>query len=376
LGAAVDWAAIRSEFPALERWTYLNTATFGQMPKRSVEAVARHFARRDETACADFLSWFDDVDLLRGSLARLIHAAPDDIAFVPNTAAAISLLIAGLEWRPGDRVVTLQDEFPDNLYAPALLARHGVEFVEARWDDFYQALSSRTRLVILSSVSYADGFRPPLEEIAPRVHQLGALLYVDGTQSLGALQFDVRTAQPDVFSVHGYKWLLSPNGAAFMYVRPSLRETLPPQVVGWRSHRGWRDVSNLHHGMPEFVAAAEKYEGGLLAVPSLYGMEASVGMMHEIGPAVIERRVMDLAGLLRTALRRLGARLPGDESPHFDSPVVAARLDGKPAPEVAAELKRRGVLISARHGNLRISTHFYNSENDIDRLAEELKKIV
>jgi cysteine desulfurase/selenocysteine lyase len=128
--------------------------------------------------------------------------------------------------------------------------------------------------------------------------------------------------------------------------------------------------------MPEFVAAAEKYEGGLLAVPSLYGMEASVGMMHEIGPAVIERRVMDLAGLLRTALRRLGARLPGDESPHFDSPVVAARLDGKPAPEVAAELKRRGVLISARHGNLRISTHFYNSENDIDRLAEELKKIV
>jgi cysteine desulfurase/selenocysteine lyase len=376
LGAAVDWAAIRSEFPALERWTYLNTATFGQMPKRSVEAVARHFARRDETACADFLSWFDDVDQLRASLARLIHGQPDDIAFVPNTATAVSQLITGLEWRPGDRVVTLQDEFPDNLYISALLARRGVEFVEARRNEIYWALTSRTRLVVLSSVNYADGFRPPLEEIAPRVHELGALLYVDGTQSLGALQFDVNAAQPDMFSVHGYKWLLSPNGAGFMYVRPSLRERLEPQVVGWRSHRGWRDVSDLHHGVPEFVSSAEKYEGGIPAVPGLYGMHASVEMMHQIGLAAIERRAMRLAGLVRTALRGLGARLPSDESPHFDSPIVAARLEGRPAPEVAAELKRRGVLISARHGNLRVSTHFYNNENDVDRLAEELKRIL
>jgi len=83
-----NWAAIRAEFPALERWTYLNTATYGQMPRRSMEAVARHWERRDELACSDFLDWYSDTERIRASIARLIHASPDDIAFVPNAAAA------------------------------------------------------------------------------------------------------------------------------------------------------------------------------------------------------------------------------------------------------------------------------------------------
>jgi selenocysteine lyase/cysteine desulfurase len=204
---------------------------------------------------------------------------------------------------------------------------------------------------------------------------VGALFYVDGTQSLGALKFDVGAAQPDMFAAHGYKWLLSPNGAAFMYVSPSLRERLTPNLVGWRSHAGWREVDNLHHGVPEPSPSAEKYESGILAFPVLYGMEASVNMMLEIGPETIERRVLQLADYTREALRRLGARLLCDEQPYYDSPIVAARLDGSDASALARELKTRGVLISARHGFLRISTHFYNNEEDVDRLAAELKKL-
>lgn len=372
LPTAVDWPAIRSEFPALERWTYLNTATFGQLPKRSVEAIARHLAHRDETACSDFLSWFDDADRLRAALARLIHAAPGDIAFVPNASTALSLLISGIDWRPGDRVLTLKDEFPNNSYSPALLAARGVEFVETSWDDFYDALTPRTRLVALSEVSYMNGFRPPLAEISQRVHERGGLLYVDGTQSLGALSFDVNAVQPDMLAAHGYKWLLSPNGAAFLYISPALRERIEPVVVGWRSHRGWRDVDNLHHGAPEFAETAEKYEGAMLSFPALYGMQASVEMILEIGPESIERRVKELAGYARDALRRLGARLPFDEQPYFDSPIIAARFEGGDASAMARELKTDGVQISARHGFLRIATHFYNSEEDVDKLAAGL----
>jgi cysteine desulfurase/selenocysteine lyase len=372
---AADWKAVRSEFPALERWTYLNTATFGQLPRRSSDAVARHFAHRDETACSDFLSWFDDADRLRTCLATLIGADAADIAFVPNAGAALSLLITGLDWETGDRVVTLKDEFPNNSYAPALLAR-GAELVEACWDRFYDAITPRTRLVAISEVNYMSGFRPPLAEIARRAHEAGALLYVDGTQSLGALRFDVNAAQPDMFAVHGYKWLLSPNGAAFMYVRPSLRERLAPNVVGWRSHAGWREVDNLHHGAPEPGPTAEKYESGILAFPSLYGMQASVDMILELGPETIERRVLELAEYTREALRRLGARLPADEQPHFNSPITAARLEGADASALARELKTRGVLISARHGFLRISTHFYNNEEDVDKLIAELRRLV
>ncbi len=372
---AANWDAIRAGFPSLERWTFLNTATFGQLPRRSAEAVARHFAQRDQTACSDFLSWFDDMDCLRAGVAKLIGATAADIAFVPNAGAALSLLIGGIEWRPGDRVVTLKDEFPNNSYAPAMLAR-GAELVEAEWAEFCDAITPRTRLVAVSEVNYTSGFRPPLGEIARRAHEMGALFYVDGTQSLGALRFDVEAAGADMFAAHAYKWLLSPNGAAFMYVRPSLRERLAPSVIGWRSDAGWRNVDNLHHGAPEPSAAAEKYECGMLAFPSLYGMKASVEMLLEIGPEAIERRVLGLAEYTRAALRGLGAQLPADESPYFNSGITAARLEGADASALARELKNRCVQISARHGFLRISTHFYNNEQDVDRLVAELRRLL
>lgn len=372
---AVDWKAIRSEFPALERWTYLNTATYGQLPRRSVEAAARHFSHRDELACADFLDWFDDADRIRGLIARLIHCEAADIAFIPSAAHALSLLLGGLEWRAGDRVVTLADEFPNNLYNPALLRRHGVEAVEASWPEFYDAITPRTRLVVLSEVNYTSGFRPPLAEIAAFLRERGVLLYIDGTQSVGALEFDMAAIRPDMLAVHAYKWLLSPNGAGFLYVAPGLRERLEPNVIGWRSHRDWRRVDNLHHGAPEFKSEAERYEGGMLAFPVIYAMGASVGMMLEIGPEVIARRVRELTDMTCAMLRRLGARLLRDESPRlYDSQIIAARFEGADASALARKLRESGVLISARHGNLRISSHFYNNEDDIARLETELRK--
>jgi cysteine desulfurase/selenocysteine lyase len=371
-----DWAAVRREFPALERWTYLNTATFGQLPRQAVEAVARHFARRDETACSDFLSWFDDADRIRAAVAKLIGAAPSDIAFTPTASFGLSLLLGGLDWNNGDRVLTLKGDFPNLTYAPLALRPEGVEVVETCWDGFLEALEKPTRLVALSEVNYTNGFRPPLEEVSRRAREAGAVLFLDGTQSLGALRFDVNAIQPDMYAVNGYKWLLSPNGAGFTYVSPALRERLRPAVVGWRSDRGWRDVNHLNHGAPQFASDAERYEAGILPFPSLYGMEASIEMMLEIGPEHIERRVFELAAYLRGALRGLGARLPYDESPHFDSSIVAARFEGRPSGALATALKARGVLLSARHDYLRVSTHFYNLESDVDRLVEELRPLI
>ena len=102
----IDWAAIRAEFPALRNWTFLNSATFGQMPTRTVEAMQRHFDHRDELACWDFLEWFDDADKVRQSVAQLIGCTGEDIAFIPHAATGFSLLLGGIEWKPGDRVVT------------------------------------------------------------------------------------------------------------------------------------------------------------------------------------------------------------------------------------------------------------------------------
>lgn len=366
-----DWRAARAEFPALEHWTYLNTATFGQLPRRATEAVARHFAHRDEVACWDFLSWYDDADRLRAKIGRLICCGADDVAFVPNASTALGLLLTGLEWRPGDRIVTLAHEFPNNLYAPSLLERFAVEMMECSWEHFYETVNERTRLVAISSANYNTGFTPPLAEIAAFLRERGVLLYIDGTQSLGALRFDASRVQPDMLAVHAYKWMLSPNGAGFMYVRPDLRQRLRPNVMGWRSHHDWRNVDNLHHGAPELAASAEKYEGGSVSSALLYAMEASVDLMLEIGPEAIERRVLELAGKTRDLLRELGGVVED-----YESPIVAAQFEGRDVSALARELKKQGVLVAARRGRLRVSPHFYNNEMDLDVFGKALRELV
>jgi cysteine desulfurase/selenocysteine lyase len=368
---SVDWAAVRAEFPALAEWTYLNSATFGQLPRRATDAVNRHWEHRTEVACTDFLKWYDDADNLRGAIAKLINAAADDIAFVGNAAQALGIVAGGLDWRPGDNVVTLTDEFPNYLYLPALVDRHGVEFRVVPWERFYDSIDRRTRLVALSEVNYASGFRPPLAEISRFLRQRGVLFFVDGTQSVGALRFDAGSIQPDVLAVHGYKWMCSPNGAGFMYVSAALRAKLPPAAVGWRSHHTWRDVQNLHHGTPVLTQTAQKYEGGGLPFALLYAMEASIEMMFEIGPDVIEARVLDLARSARQRLRGLGA-----EAVETGSHIVTAKFPDHDPAELARELKAHRVLVVARHGYLRVSPHFYNHEDDLSRLEEELRKLL
>jgi selenocysteine lyase/cysteine desulfurase len=357
----MDWSKIRSEFPALERWTYLNTATYGQMPRRAVEAMAHHSEQRDELASTNFLDWYTDAQRLRSSLAKLIQAAPNDIAFVPNAATALSIVLSGLA--TGDNIVTLDDEFPNYLYQGH--AR------KVRWDQIRDSIDDRTRLVAFSEVNYATGFRPPLAEISRFLAGKGVPLFLDGSQSVGALQFDVTKTPVDVLAVHGYKWLLSPTGAGFMYVSPAFRRKLPPNIIGWRSDRHWRNVDNLHHGTPEFKETAEKYEGGGLPFHLLYAMEASVDWMLEIGPEAIERWVLQLADSARLMLRGLGAQVADT-----GSQVVIAEFSGMDASATARALREQKVVIAARHGRLRVSPHFYNDEGDLKRLETALKALL
>lgn len=361
-----DWEAVRNEFPSLRGRTFLNTATFGQLPQRSVDAVARHFERRNAHACMDFLEWFDDIDAIRASVAKLIHCQAEDIAFIPNASTALSLLITGMQWKAGDEILSLDNEFPNNLYWPSLLTQSGVRFVTAPWSRIYESLTNRTRLVLASTVNYSTGFRVPAQELSAELRKRGIRSYFDGTQSIGALRFDTAEVKPDMLAAHAYKWLLGPNGSGFVYVSPELREALRPNVVGWRSHKDWRNVDALHEGAPEFVSGAEKYEGGMLNFPSLYGMGASIEMMLELGPEQIEERVLLLAEECARVLEESGG-----EVEHRGSPIVTARFSGD-ASELSRRLKERRIMVSARHGRLRVSSHFYNNQEDLQRLREAL----
>jgi selenocysteine lyase/cysteine desulfurase len=157
-------------------------------------------------------------------------------------------------------------------------------------------------------VNYATGFRPPLEESSEFLASSGVLFYVDG-QSVRALEFDIARVRPALLSVNAYKWLMSPNGAGFVHVAPKMRKCVPPTVVGWRSDRNCRDVQHLHHGAPRFAESAERYEGGMPPLPSIYAMGAVIDTLLELGPNNVEERVLELATKTRPMLQIVTAVL-------------------------------------------------------------------
>lgn len=375
--SAITWDQVREQFPALHDWTYLNTATFGPVPRCANEAMERHQRRRDERACLDFLDWFDDADEVRALAARLMGAAASDIAFVPSTGHALGCLLAGIDWKSGDRVVALADEFPNNTYNGHALAKRGVEFVEVPLpggefclDRFWAAIDSSTRLVLMSTVNYASGLRPPVAELGRRLRERGVLFYVDATQSLGALPTDVRAIGADVLAAHGYKWLCAPTGIGVAYFRPEVREWLAPSVYSWRSHQDWRRVDDLHHGPPQLPTEAQRYEGGQLNFAGIYALGAILHMQLDLGPDQIEQRLQTLAAYGRDVLRGSGATFASDSLSYYDSPILAARFEGRDVSRLAERLREDRVVVSARHGALRVSPHFFNNEADLDRLAE------
>ena len=364
-----NWPEIRSRYPGLNGWTYFNSATFGLLSTNTTAAVSQHFQHRDELACGDFLSWFDDIDRTRAKAAALIHAKAADIAFSINAATPLSLLLGGTHFKPGDRIVTLTNEFPNQIYYAALLKEKGVDFVEVEWPAFFDAITPQTRAVLMSQVSYTTGFRPPLEQIGPFLRQRDILFYVDATQALGALTLNVEQVQPSMLAVHGYKWLLSPNGAAFFYVSPELRQKLQPNIIGWRSHQDWRNVNRLHHGAPVFPESAEKYEGGMPAFACLYAMDAALTEFLDIGPEKIEHRVLALTATLQARLHEMG----NVNVLHRHSPITAAHFPHTDPAALVQKLRERRILASARHGCLRLAVHFYNNEEDIDALIDALR---
>lgn len=365
-----DWAAVREQFPALSNVTWLNTATYGQTPRSGAEAMRRHLDRRDELACSDFLEWYGEIDLFRAKLARFVNAqSADDIAFCPSASHALSWLINGIDWKPGDRVISLVNEFPNNTYAGAVLVERGVEFLECEHTELRERIAEKpVRLVAISSANYASGLRPDLDGLADLVHNAGGILYIDGTQSLGALRFDVQQVRPDMLSANAYKWLNTPNGAGFAFISPELRAQMRPTTIGWRSDRGWRSVDQLSHGAPVFDDAAERYEGGMLNFPSLYALEASVDLVLGLGPDHVEARVLELAAKCASILEAHGGQIafPGGH-------IQAACFEGYDPSALAQDLKARGVHVSARYGRLRVSTHFYNNESDLALLDDALR---
>ena len=370
-------AGIRErEFPVAQRLTYLNHAGIAPLPSRVVRAMTAALEELHRHGAAHYEELVACCERTRGLAARLLGAAVDEIAFVPSTSHGLSLVAFGLDWRPGDNVVLSAHEFPANVYPWWAQRDRGVEVRTAPaprgWvgpDDIAPLLDGRTRVVALSSVQFARGGRTDLPGVAAVCRERGVLLVVDGIQSVGAAPLDVTAAGVDVLVADGHKWLLGPEGQGIFFCRRAVLEELRLSVAGWHSVAEPLRFEELRW---ELQPDASRFEPGSLDRVAAVGLGAALDLLLEVGLDRVAARIQELTEYLLAGLDARGIPVLSPRDPAARSGIVTCGT-GREAPAAAAQrLHDAGICVSARGGGLRASPHFYNTEEELDRLLAGL----
>jgi selenocysteine lyase/cysteine desulfurase len=373
----IDWDALReSEFPVARHWAYFDHAAVSPLPRRSGMALRDWTAEQERDGVVGWPAREARLEAIRGQVARLINADREEIAFTSSTTHGIGIVAEGFPWRTGDNVVTAADEYPSNIYPWMNLAARGVDLriVPSRGgriaiDDLAAAIDRSTRVLAISHVEFASGFRNDLGALAELCHARGVALAVDGIQGLGPYEVDVRRTPIDFLAADGHKWLLGPEGAGLLFVRRDWIERLRPIGVGWHSVVGsYNSPRSEFHLKP----SAQRWEGGSFNMAGLLCFGASVGLFLELGPAAVSRRIIDRAQAVRALAARAGWSIYGASGPADSSTIVVLERSGVDPDVAARALREQGIVVSCRRGRLRVSPHFYNNDQDLERLEAGL----
>jgi cysteine desulfurase/selenocysteine lyase len=378
----LDLEAVRREqFPVTGEWTWFNTATYGPLPVCNVEtqtAFLRGMSRGE--AAKGVGHWWEGADRVRARVGRLINCDPQDVAILKSTGEGLSLVALGLDWEAGDEVVTYDQEFPSGVYPWLALERKGVEVRFVRdagrcrfeVEDLEALLGPRTRVVCLSLVNFSHGFRAPIERISQICRQRGVWLVLDAVQAAGCMTVDVPSLGAHLVAAHGYKSLCSGYGIAFCYVAPELREVLAVPEPGWKSIEDVTDVTRQTDYRLRYAAGARRYESGVQNLSGMFGMAASIDLFLEVGMDVINQRVLGLSATVAEQVERKGYRVVSSRRPGETSGIVSMVKPGRDSREVAAALTEARVACAVREGRIRVSAHFFNNEEDVERLVAAL----
>jgi len=374
----------RSLFPYLTSGRiYLDHAATSPLSTRVFEVLSAYLHNRMTGALDSYEADIAMVKSWRQTVQQLINAeAPDRIAFLMNTSDALNIVAAGFPWRTGDRVLLNDAEFPANLHPFLYLKRHGVEIDLLPVHDgvvtpesIAEALTPKTRLLALSAVQFLSGYRADLRQIGQLCRSRGVVFVVDGIQAVGAVPFDVQDLLVDALAAGAQKWQMAPQGTGFLYVSEALQERIQQQHVGWLSVASPWEFHNLDQPL---APSARRYEGGTLNIPGMYAMREALTILQEFGLGAIAGHIHGLTHVLMQGLAAIpGIRIitPLDDD-HRAGIVAIQPPAGMQSREIAGQLKARGITIAVREGLLRFSPHFYNSIEEMQRTAEEVRKIV
>jgi cysteine desulfurase / selenocysteine lyase len=374
--------APRADFPLLEELTYLNTASVGLVPlpvQREAHEFDREIASRGTT-------WFDErqetlvLERARAAAARLLTAQPECVAIVSSATEMLCQLAWRLAPAAGENVVSVDLEFPTVTHPWQRVAEDTgaeVRLVPAMADPgsfgietLAELVDDRTAVICVSQVQYANGARLELDELTALARAHDARLVVDASQSAGAVPIDVARSGVDALVTTGYKWLGGPFGAAVAYVSPELLDGFRPTLVGWR---GTPEPYALDARELRLAADARRFEFSTMSYTAAQALGAAIEYVLELGVETILQHDLGLTGRLIEGLDALGAELITPRDDAARAGIVSARFPGRDTEQVVARLGAAGVVVSARLGCTRFSTHFFNSANDMDAALDALK---
>jgi len=368
---------LRKLFPVTQNYVYLNHAAVCPISLPVHTRIHEYTSDLLNHGLVHFREWGEAVKRVRMLAAQLINASTEEIAFVPNTSSGLAFVANGIDWRAGDNVVTADCEFPANLIPWKRVCREfGVELRMARerdgrleTEEILKLIDSRTRVVSLSFVEFASGFRNDVAAIGHYCRQRGVLFVVDAIQGLGALKLDVEACCIDALSADAHKFLLGPDGVSLFYISRPAMERIQPTVVGWMSVARPFDFDGPEQS---YAPSAQRFEPGALNTAGVVGLGAAIELFLQTGTERIETYLIELGDYLCERLLEKGYQVVSSRRDGEKSAVICCRYERFSADHLYQILNGHRIITTPRLGRLRISPHFYNTRQDMDQLIASL----
>ena len=377
-----DVAGLRqTEFPWTKDTIYLNHASVGPLPERTRLALDAFNRRRAAPFLLPDRDLFSTLNQSRRLAAQLVGGQPEEIALTINTGFGLGMAARALPLEPGSIVLASDREFPANVYPWLLLKDVGVTLELAPttaegWPDVDYLLSRlddpQVRVLAVSLVQFSNGYAVDLARLSAATRARGTYLVVDAIQGVGQLPVNLGETPVDILACGAQKWLLSPWGSGFVYVRRELIRELNPSITGWMAFEGTDDFTRLTQYNANLRDDARRFELITLPYQDFAGMNASVGLLLELGIEKIRRHLLGLHAPLLDWAARSGAKVV---SPSGDWRSGILCLAPSNVTDAFRALKGAHVICSMREGAIRFSPHAYNTVDEMERVVEILEGV-
>jgi cysteine desulfurase/selenocysteine lyase len=359
----------RRQFP--HTWTdmiYLNHAAISPLPFVVRDAVDRYLERRALKGIESY-PWANKMALeTKGLIADLLHTKPERIAFTLNTAEGVSILASGIDWQPGDRILLYRYEYPANVYPYLNQKRYGVEidYMEPHdWritlDVVKKHVTPRTRLLSLSFVQFLTGFRAEVEAIGKFCKEQNIIFAVDAIQGLPHSYIDVEKSNIDFLATGSHKWIMGTEGLGFVYISERAQSLIHQKSMGAASVS--HPFNFFDFDVDRLRDDASRYENGTLNFPGIAALNAVMKFHADFGFAEIEKQVLAHSAYLISRFKTRGVKILTPDNESERAGIVSIEIE-EPE-ELLERLQKKNIVVAVRAGKLRLSPHFYNTEEEL-----------